>query len=249
MSSTELEIIENGRNVAPAQPTTLFRTDQPDEIVARATDVANVLGKVVKRKKLTVSIQGRDHVKVEGWCLLGTMLGVFPICVWTRKTDDGWEARVEARTLAGQVVGAAEASCTRGERTWANRDDYALRSMAQTRATSKALRQPLGFVMTLAGFDATPAEEMTAIVVEQAPKPARAKTVFEPPASARPATPEQFKQVNALIQDLTQGGVIDPQALADGMVAAYGTSVVSELTEGQASDFTKRLQAKLGEQP
>ena len=40
------------------------------------------------------------------------------------------------------------------------RDDYALRSMAQTRATSKALRQPLGFVMSLAGFDPTPAEEM-----------------------------------------------------------------------------------------
>jgi hypothetical protein len=32
--------------------------------------------------------------------------------------------------------------------------------MAQTRATSKALRQPLGFVMTLAGYSATPAEEM-----------------------------------------------------------------------------------------
>ena len=32
--------------------------------------------------------------------------------------------------------------------------------MAQTRATSKALRLPLGFVMTLAGLEATPAEEM-----------------------------------------------------------------------------------------
>jgi hypothetical protein len=34
--------------------------------------------------------------------------------------------------------------------------------MSQTRATSKVLRQPLGFVMHLAGFDATPAEEMPA---------------------------------------------------------------------------------------
>ena len=32
--------------------------------------------------------------------------------------------------------------------------------MAQTRATSKALRQPLGFIVQLAGFDPTPAEEM-----------------------------------------------------------------------------------------
>jgi hypothetical protein len=97
---------------------------------------------------------------VEGWTLLGTMLGVFPVCEWTRKLDDGWEARVVAKTLAGQTVGAAEAECLRSERSWSSRDDYALRSMAQTRATSKALRQPLGFVVTLAGFEATPAEEM-----------------------------------------------------------------------------------------
>ena len=32
--------------------------------------------------------------------------------------------------------------------------------MAQTRATSKALRLTLGFVMELAGFDATPADEI-----------------------------------------------------------------------------------------
>lgn len=50
----------------------------------------------------------------------------------------------------------------RDERTWKDRDDYALRSMAQTRATSKALRGPLGFIVTLAGFEATPSEEMPA---------------------------------------------------------------------------------------
>jgi methylglyoxal synthase len=48
----------------------------------------------------------------------------------------------------------------RSEKTWARRDDYALQSMAQTRATSKALRLPLGFVMQIAGYDATPAEEI-----------------------------------------------------------------------------------------
>lgn len=92
--------------------------------------------------------------------MLGTMLGVFPVVEWTRPVQDGWEARVEARTLAGQVVGAAEAECLRSEKQWKSRDDYALRSMAQTRAVSKALRGPLGFVVTLAGFEATPAEEM-----------------------------------------------------------------------------------------
>jgi hypothetical protein len=154
MSNTDIAIPDEPQ--APG----LFRTEQPREVVRRATDIANELAQVVKKQRLAVAIQGRDHVRVEGWTLLGSMLGVFPVCVWTRKLDNGWEARVEARTLTGALVGAAEAECLRSERTWASRDDYALRSMAQTRATSKALRQPLGFVMVLAGFDATPAEEM-----------------------------------------------------------------------------------------
>ena len=76
------------------------------------------------------------------------MLGVQPYVVWSRpicerqRHDDtadaiGWEARVEARTLDGRVISAAEAQCTRQERTWKTRDDYALRIMAQTRAVSK----------------------------------------------------------------------------------------------------------------
>jgi hypothetical protein len=112
------------------------------------------------------------------------MLGVFPVVEWTRPVADGWEARVEARTLAGQVVGAAEAECLRTEKQWKSRDDYALRSMAQTRAVSKALRGPLGFVVTLAGFEATPAEEMNGESLT-APRPEQR---VEGPAPLKPPT-------------------------------------------------------------
>src|SRR6185436_7082824 len=97
---------------------------------------ANVLRDVLRQQHLTSRISGKEHVNVEGWTLLGSMLGVFPVLQWTRPLTDaegkayGWEARVEAVTRAGEVVGAAEAMCTRKERTWSSRDDYALRSMA-----------------------------------------------------------------------------------------------------------------------
>jgi len=144
---------------------TLFGTDNPAEVVERAAKVAATLADLVRKQNLIVRIQQSEHVRVEGWTLLGSMLGVFPVVVWTRPVmvDEkvvGWEARVEARTRSGEVVGAAESECLRTEKTWGNRDDYALRSMAQTRAVSKALRLPLGFVMQLAGFNPTPAEEM-----------------------------------------------------------------------------------------
>lgn len=164
------------------QPVNLFGTADPDEVIASATAKAKALANVVKQQQLAVRISGREHVRVEGWTLLGSMLGVFPVCVWTRKLEDGWEARVEARTLTGQIVGAAEAECLRSESTWKSRDDYALRSMAQTRATSKALRQPLGFVMTLAGFDATPLEEIPTSAPEPAPgEAAKDESPFQPP--------------------------------------------------------------------
>ena len=151
--SQELEI-------GPA-PGTLFRTDDPVEIISRATDVAKALSGVLKAQSLTSRIKDKDYVRVEGWTLCGTMLGVFPVVEWTRPVEGGWEARVEARTKDGATVGAAEAECLRSETRWKTADDYAIRSMAQTRAVSKALRAPLGFIVSLAGYEATPAEEMT----------------------------------------------------------------------------------------
>jgi hypothetical protein len=169
--STEIVRVEP----VPSQTMTLFGTDDPVGMIEAATRSAEALAGVLEKQRLFKDIKGKRHVLVEGWTLLGSMLGVFPVCVWTHKLEDGWEARVEARTRNGDVVGAAEAECLRSEPRWKNADDYAIRSMAQTRATSKALRQPLGFVVELAGFNATPAEEMPSTANEpqrgSAPKP------------------------------------------------------------------------------
>jgi hypothetical protein len=131
------------------------------------------------------------HVRFEGWTTAGTLLefimghSVHPVTVWTkplpfpegRGASDypqgtyGFAARVEARTGDGQVLGGAETSVTRDETRWRNADDYAIMSMAQTRAGSKALRGPLGWIIALAGFDQTPAEEMDGIRNGVDPKP------------------------------------------------------------------------------
>lgn len=146
----------------PAQSMTLFHTDDPVEVVERATRVADALKSVLAQQGMIARIGGKEHVQVEGWQTLGGMLGVVPIVVWSRRVEDpaGWEAKVEARTLDGRVVGSGEAQCDRGESRWKTADEYAIRSMAQTRATSKALAAPLRFIVKLAGFSGTPAEEI-----------------------------------------------------------------------------------------
>lgn len=146
----------------PPNAVSLFGTTDPAEVLLRASDVANALTGVIRRKRLYVLVKGKAHVRVEGWQLLGSMLGVTAVCTNTEPVDGGFKATVEARTFDGRTVGRADALCTKHEKRgpWKDADAYALLSMAQTRATSKALRGPLGFVIQLAGYEPTPAEEM-----------------------------------------------------------------------------------------
>jgi hypothetical protein len=129
------------------------------------SDLAGVLVDVVKDRKLAVRIGGKDFLTAEAWTTLGGMVGVVPVVEWTRPNEsgDGYVARVEARTLDGRVVGAAECECSRSESKWTNRDAFALRSMASTRAISRALRAPLGMIVVLAGYEPASTDEMPII--------------------------------------------------------------------------------------
>jgi hypothetical protein len=67
--------------------------------------------------------------------------------------------------------------------------EFQLRSMAQTRAGSKALRNVLAWVAVLAGYKPTPAEEMDGVISAQAAKPAQQAYTPRPASSApRPVT-------------------------------------------------------------
>jgi hypothetical protein len=125
------------------------------------------------------------------------MLGIVPIVVWTHPLDDGsgWEARVEARTLDGRLVGAAESMCTRSEQMWQRRDEYAVRSMSQTRAISRALRAPLSQIVKMAGYDPTGAEEMPP-EVESKPRTSGTAPVE--------ANPEQLAEIRRLVDRLAE---------------------------------------------
>lgn len=140
-----------------------FGTVAPEAMLQKATEAAKVLGKMIEDRKLYAKINNKKYVQVEGWTTLGAMLGVFPQVEYVIRMDggvEGYVARVEIHTLDGKVISSGIASCGRDESKWATSDDYAMRSMAQTRATSKAMRLALSWVMALAGYEPTPAEEI-----------------------------------------------------------------------------------------
>jgi hypothetical protein len=150
--STDIAVIEP----AEAEPAlvTLFGTQDPKATLARMAETAAALADVVRSRRLAVRIQGREHLTIEAWQTLGGLLGVYGVVEWTKPNEngDGYVARAIAKTLDGRIVGAAEAECTRAERNWQHKDAFMLRSMAQTRAVSRALKAPLGQIVTLAGY-------------------------------------------------------------------------------------------------
>ena len=140
---------------------------RPKDVVATATAIATELAKVIKKQKLFSIIKKKEYVRVEGWTTLGAMLGVTPREVSNDGNEDGiYVAVVElVRNSDGVIIGRASAECG-GSAMWAGRDAYARRSMATTRATGKAYRLAFSWIMALAGYEVTPAEEMDFVDVK-----------------------------------------------------------------------------------
>lgn len=130
----------------------------------RAASVATTIQEYATKYKLTTPIQGKEYAQVEAWQYAGLLMGLFPLVtdVENLSTEDyfKYRARVEVVTQDGKVVGRGEAVCSNQEQKKKHFDEYAICSMAQTRATGKAFRLLMGWMFKLAGMETTPAEEM-----------------------------------------------------------------------------------------
>ena len=149
-------------------------TNQPRFDLINSDSMLNLskdLAKLIKEKGLSSNIQGKQFVNVEGWQFAGASLGLMPIITETtdltrRGTEPGqveikYMAKCEVRNInTGQLVATGVAICSNFEHSKKRFDEYAILSMAQTRAIGKAYRNLLAWLMKAAGFEATPAEEM-----------------------------------------------------------------------------------------
>jgi ribosomal protein L3 len=141
------------------------------------------LSKLIKEKGLSSNIQGKQFVNVEGWQFAGASLGLMPIITSTQdlsnETAIKYMATCEVRNITtGQLVATGIALCSNAEKTKRYFDEYAILSMAQTRAIGKAYRNLLAWLMKAAGFEATPAEEMD-FAKEEAKKPEATAKIIE----------------------------------------------------------------------
>jgi len=173
------------------RPVSLFGTDDYTRIVEKASNVAKAVSDIIEKQKLFTIIKGKKYVWCEGWTTMGALLGLFPqiIEVKEERIDRGvkYVSDCEVRNIKGDLVSRAQSECASWEYSKKGNEEYALRSMSETRAVSKAFRIALSWVMVLAGYQPTPAEEMT-FEKENTAEPQKAtSTVKIPDLALKPA--------------------------------------------------------------
>lgn len=141
------------------QITKTYDIAKPAEVVT----MANVLKNYVVRQKLYSNIKGHNYVLADGWQFAGFLTGMNAIVDEPKNLSTDKEIKWSASAkiyLNDKVVGVGYAVCSNKEAIKKNFDEYAILSMAQTRAIGKAYRNKIGWVMKLAGYESTPAEEV-----------------------------------------------------------------------------------------
>jgi hypothetical protein len=160
----------------------------PETILAEAHKAAVALQDVIKNKKDPVMMNGQQYLEYEDWQTVGRFYGITAKVETVEYVSygsvRGFSASAVALRADGFELSRATGDCLSDEPKWATKPKYEwrdkeggggrekvhvgeenvplfqLKSMAQTRACAKALRNVLAWVVVLAGYRATPAEEL-----------------------------------------------------------------------------------------
>jgi hypothetical protein len=138
---------------------------------ANVDHLANQIRQHVSARRLTANIGGKDYPMVEAWQYAGALVGLFPRVVSCDDISKNGEYKYRAEveiidSRNGEVISRAFAFCSNKEKKKQYFDEYAIASMAQTRAVGKAFRVLLAWILQASGYEATPAEEMDTVVAE-----------------------------------------------------------------------------------
>jgi hypothetical protein len=245
----------------------------PKQMLKQAQEVAEVLMEVVAKQELSMKIGKSEHIYVTAWQFLAHFYGISAKIVEVRPIVDelsgaaGFEATADALMIAtGQVISSGRAMCLNNEDNWNMRPKYEyqnnqriqvgevrvpsfqLESMAQTRAIAKVLSNLLRFVVALAGYDTTPAEEMTGGEHDQR-DPSEKKQGRDPERKSNGApkliTEPQRRRLFAIIKE-----VGCPMNTACGIWVKAGFDIAAVITQDKYDAIVKSVQEwKQNEQP
>jgi hypothetical protein len=227
------------------QEIAVVQTTLPIDI-ERGAAIARQLRDYLRQARMTVRLpRGGEHVRIEGWQVLCHMCSLpLPSIVSVRREEreNGYCYIAEAVLQYGGREYRAYGLCASTEPNWANKPEFQLMSMAQTRAAGKVLRLLLGWIVTLAGYEPTPAEEM--VIEDPAPDRGNAGGVHQQAQSQQQRREEPESPVLLETRELARAH-LNAEALR-AVLQRYGVEHISALRAEQLTELRRRLQRVAG---
>ncbi|NBW16695.1 MAG: hypothetical protein EBR82_52830, partial [Caulobacteraceae bacterium] len=128
-------------------------TQIADPVVRHKTNLA--LAKAVRDsvEQETIEVCGQRYIKNPGWLIMAGAAGYVVSGGEVKREGEGFIAKAYLRRSDnGVIVAEAEGFCSKDEKRWKHADEYAVRSMAQTRAASKVCKMALAACVPLMGI-------------------------------------------------------------------------------------------------
>jgi hypothetical protein len=208
--------------------TKTYSLDKPAEVVA----MAGVLKTYVMKQELYTVISNKNYAHVDGWQFAGFLSGMNAIVEEPKNLSTPKEIKWSATAkiyIGDKMVGAGFALCSNLESKKRSFDEYAIMSMAQTRAIGKAYRNKIGWIMKLAGYESTTKEEMVKVdgqIIKQTPEQQPKKTPVAQPT-------QKVDYVKKLVDELRKRGAKTTKE----SIALYNDITgfnIKSITRGQA---------------
>jgi hypothetical protein len=234
----------------------------PEEILIEAQQAAQALQKRIAGKKKKVVFNGEQYIENDDWQMLSNFFGYAPkiiSCDYVEYGDvQGFKAVAElVNERTGTVVGRGEAFCLDEEENWGPRTKYEyqgygrdrtrvavgevdtplfqLASMAQTRACNKAMSNKLKWVVSLAGYATTPAEDMHEPTIQ--PEKEAAQPLPTEIKRKQPLTPDQNPPPQTAAQVSSPNNRPAPPRPSHPPIQQPRAPQVRVISEGQSRRF------------
>lgn len=128
--------------------------------------------------------------------------------------------------------------------TWVMRQGGMVSITGNTRATGKACRLAFSWIMRLAGYEATPAEEMPqpelpAATTAPDPKPAPRREAPPPQTNGAPISAKQHTMLEARITELA----LDRERVKSWVARAWGVEHLDQVPAARFNELLNRLGA------
>jgi len=179
----ELGVTDEDVQALTVQPQTqMIVSRPPDVVLEEARLAARALTDVIEKKPKKVMFNGHIYLEFEDWQTVAKFYGATVKVTETKYVEFGEVKGFEAKAVVlnvntGMEISGAEAMCLNDEPNWKKKPLFQLKSMAQTRASAKALRNVFAWVVVLAGYKPTPAEEMDGVRERKESQSAEAEMV------------------------------------------------------------------------